>query len=215
MAEGEAEDVFEWQQEHALFPTMVFRHKVRDSEHHNEAFKAKIYALREQDGLRPKWQSADRLHHLEEFQPLVHWVQFTLPNIAKFMGWRVEAFDITAMWANVLESGEYHEIHSHPNNFLSGVYYVQSKGEDEGKRINFIGPASADRVLVPHRQAGDKRFTGEYSFAANEGVLLIFPSWLWHYVKPNRSREARISISWNIMLRGEVGAHEKLNWSRY
>jgi len=32
---------------------------------------------------------------------------------------------ITGCWANVNASGAAHRMHAHPNNFLSGVYYVQ------------------------------------------------------------------------------------------
>ena len=36
-------------------------------------------------------------------------------------------FEITGCWATVLAKGAVHKIHSHPNNFLSGVYYVQTR----------------------------------------------------------------------------------------
>ena len=35
------------------------------------------------------------------------------------------------------------------------------------------------------------------SFEIEENVLLLFPSWLKHYVNPNLSNEDRISLSFN------------------
>ena len=38
-----------------------------------------------------------------------------------------DAFEITGCWATVLAKGAVHKVHSHPNNFLSGVYYVRTR----------------------------------------------------------------------------------------
>ena len=40
-------------------------------------------------------------------------------------------------------------------------------------------------------------------FKSQVNTALIFPSWLMHWVPP--TSEDRISISWNILVRGEYG----------
>ena len=40
-----------------------------------------------------------------------------------------------------------------------------------------------------------------WSLDSSEDTLLIFPSWLDHYVEPNESDEDRISISFNVCAR--------------
>jgi hypothetical protein len=40
-------------------------------------------------------------------------------------------------------------------------------------------------------------------FDAIVGTGLIFPSWLQHWVPPTQSE--RLSVSWNVLLRGEYG----------
>ena len=40
-------------------------------------------------------------------------------------------------------------------------------------------------------------------FESSKGYGLIFPSWLQHWV--NTTDKTRISISWNILLRGDYG----------
>ena len=40
-------------------------------------------------------------------------------------------------------------------------------------------------------------------FNADNGTGLIFPSWLQHWV--TKTDKTRISISWNILLRGDYG----------
>ena len=37
-----------------------------------------------------------------------------------------QGFEITGCWANVNGPGAAHAIHHHPNNFLSGSYYVST-----------------------------------------------------------------------------------------
>ena len=41
-------------------------------------------------------------------------------------------------------------------------------------------------------------------FDATENTGFIFPSWLQHWVRTNNSKE-RISISWNILIKGHYG----------
>ena len=39
----------------------------------------------------------------------------------------IKGFNITDMWSNVLKPGETHSFHTHSNNILSGVFYVDAK----------------------------------------------------------------------------------------
>ena len=48
-------------------------------------------------------------------------------------------------------------------------------------------------------------------FDAEVGCGLIFPSWLMHWVPP--TQEERISVSWNIILRGDYGSHEEYQYA--
>ena len=41
------------------------------------------------------------------------------------------------------------------------------------------------------------------SFQPNKNLGYIFPSWLMHYVPPTTKN--RISLSWNILIRGKYG----------
>ena len=57
------------------------------------------------------------------------------------------AFEITGCWANVNAPGAAHGLHSHPNNFLSGVYYVRVPSG--GDTINFHDLRSQTGILRP------------------------------------------------------------------
>jgi uncharacterized protein (TIGR02466 family) len=97
----------------------------------------------------------------------------------------------------VLAKGATHSIHSHPNNFLSGVYYVRSgPGADT---INFHDPRRQTSIIRPPVVELTAENTDQIVVRITNGTLLMFPSYLEHSVNINMSTEERISISFNIM----------------
>ena len=39
----------------------------------------------------------------------------------------------------------------------------------------------------------------EVHYEPKAGRCIMFPSWLWHEVKPNKSNDTRISVSFNFL----------------
>jgi uncharacterized protein (TIGR02466 family) len=108
-----------------------------------------------------------------------------------------DAIEITGCWATVLAKGAMHKIHSHPNNYLSGVYYVRVQpGSDT---INFHDPRTQAHVIQPPVVELTGENTDQVVVRLTNGTLLIFPSYLEHSVDANMSKEERISVSFNIM----------------
>jgi uncharacterized protein (TIGR02466 family) len=143
------------------------------------------------------WQSEQTLHEREEFQDLTSCVTKFAKSILRFLRIGPDAFEITGCWATVLAKGATHRVHSHPNNFLSGVYYVRIQpGSDT---INFHDPRSQTRVIRPPVVELTAENTDQVVVRVTNGTLLMFPSYLEHSVDTNVSTEERISISFNIM----------------
>jgi len=143
------------------------------------------------------WQSAQTLHQLDEFQDLVSCVSNVAKSILRFLLIGQEAFEITGCWATVLAAGAIHKTHSHPNNFLSGVYYVRI--HPRADTINFHDPRSQTRIIRPPVVELTAENTDQVVVRVTNGTLLMFPSYLEHSVDSNMSTEERISISFNIM----------------
>jgi uncharacterized protein (TIGR02466 family) len=109
---------------------------------------------------------------------------------------------IHAAWACVSRMFASNNPHVHPQSTLSGVYYVDP-GPPPGSRLYFrdprpsIGFNSRDHALQP-----------------KAGLLVMFPSWLEHYVEPlpvTQGDTPRLAIAFNIRVqqrfdsaRGEV-----------
>ena len=93
--------------------------------------------------------------------------------------------------------GRAHPAHSHPNNFLSGVYYVQTQAGADA--VNFHDPRPQAAVIRPPVTALTADNTDQVVVPVKDGALLLFPSWLVHSVDANQSSKERISLSFNMM----------------
>ena len=111
---------------------------------------------------------------------------------------------------NVLAPGKEHRAHSHPNNFLSGVYYVKTRvGADT---VNFHDPRPQTRIIRPPVTELTADNTDQVVVKVKDGTLLLFPAWLEHSVDENRSVEERISVSFNLMFAGYSGSMSAPMW---
>jgi uncharacterized protein (TIGR02466 family) len=185
-----------------MFPTLLWKILVKPEL--RDAIDAKILATlgSMRRGL-PRlesghgWQSEQTLHDREEFQDLVACVGNATRSILRFLQIGHDAFEITGCWATVLAKGAAHKPHSHPNNYLSGVYYVQTHpGADT---INFHDPRNQAGVIRPPVAELTAENTDQVVVRVTNGTLLLFPSYLEHSVDANTSEEERVSISFNVM----------------
>ena len=106
--------------------------------------------------------------------------------------------DITAMWANIQKPGKHFKRHFHRNNIFSGVFYTND--EDGLPPIKFFN--SIQPQLSPTCVESNSFNSGTWTENCQKDTLLIFPAWLDHEVGINNSDRDRLSISFNVMLRG-------------
>jgi len=54
---------------------------------------------------------------------------------------------------------------------------------------------------MPNRKKGKlpPELWRQVYYMPKAGTIVMFPSWLWHEVKPNESQDIRISISFNFL----------------
>jgi uncharacterized protein (TIGR02466 family) len=198
-----------------MFPTLVWKIQLKAEFH--DAIDAKIFATLQELrrdlpelGLGQGWQSDHTLHERRELRELFACVSNVAKSILRF--WRIgyDALEITGSWATVLAKGAIHKAHSHPNNFLSGVYYVRTpQGADT---INFHDPRNQARVIRPPVVELTAENTDQVVVRLANGTLLMFPSYLEHSVDANKSEEERISVSFNIMFSSFTETLSKPLW---
>lgn len=186
-----------------MFPTFVWKAELKPDLYQgiNEKIFRKLNQLRismPELERGQAWQSDQTLHELDEFHELVSCINDTSDSVLKFLKIGCDAFRITALWANVVMPRAGHKMHSHPNNFLSGVYYVQT--DDGADTINFHDPRSQTGIIRPPVTELTAENTDQVVVKVKNGTLLVFPAWLPHSVDANTSQKVRISISFNIMI---------------
>ena len=111
-------------------------------------------------------------------------------------------------WANVNRSGHGNEFHTHPGAFWSGTYYVDDGGIGADPSLGGEFEVQDPRGVAPAMYAPNLTFAGRDGLAAGAaetlsprgGMLILFPSWLQHAVRPYRGSAARISIAFNLGL---------------
>jgi uncharacterized protein (TIGR02466 family) len=185
-----------------MFPALVWKIQIKAELH--DAMDAKILAALERIrrdlpelGAGQGWQSEQTLYEREEFRDLVACVNNAAKSVLRFLRIGYDAFEITGCWATVLAKGALHKVHSHPNNFLSGVYYIRTHpGADT---INFHDPRNQTGIIRPPVVELTAENTDQVVVRVKNGTLLVFPAYLQHSVDANTSEKERISISFNIM----------------
>ena len=186
----------------SMFTTLVWKLRLKAELH--EALDAKILKVLEElrrdiPTLTPGkgWQSVQTLHEREEFRDLVSSIDYAAKGVLRFLKIGYDAFEITGCWATVLAQGAAHRAHCHPNNFLSGAYYVRTyPGADT---IHFHDPRIQTCIIRPPVTELTNENTDQVVVQVKNGTLLLFPSYLQHSVDANLSEQERISISFNIM----------------
>ena len=99
-------------------------------------------------------------------------------------------------WMNVNPVGTYNAPHTHPGAHWSGVYYVSQPDveDDNAGRIEFLDPRSD---LPNWRILNARAFNPKRSLKPQPGEMILFPSYLVHWVYPNVADSERISIAFN------------------
>lgn len=190
-----------------LFPTHVFSFKgqeVNDKEM-LEYFEKEV---KKESGKKSlNWQSSPNLHKNKIFESLVNNIMEATKQACDAIKLDTSyKLEITNMWGNILQQNECHPPHTHSNNVWSGTYYI-TQSPTQSSIQYFIGQHQS-QVLLPRVSEQNLDNGNLIGFPSEKGRGYVFPSWLTHWVPPHPDKEARVSVAWNIILRGEYG-HEK------
>lgn len=142
-------------------------------------------------------QTDNDLHTFEAFVDLTERISAAVEGVLRFLDVDYEGFEITGCWANINPPGGINTPHTHPNNYLSGVYYVQTAAGADS--IFFSDPRPQAGMILPRMKRENAYSGNEAIVEAKVGRMIVFPSWLVHGVPANRSGQDRVSFSFNAM----------------
>ena len=199
-----------------LFPTPILKASPPESDALNEALVAAIKQQRETSpGIDRSniggWHSSTDMtdwggepaRGLAEFavnEVGPHMIDVASHGKRKF-DWGVE------MWANINSPGHANQLHCHPGSYWSGVYYPDPGGaEKRGGELLLEDPRyPMAHMTVPDlllRMPDREPMYSQFAIRPEAGLLVLFPSWLRHSVRPHVGSRERISVAINLSLVG-------------
>lgn len=201
-----------------LFPTTVITSMIiRDSKakKHNEKLKELMLELEEEDdgcklNLHGGYRSKDGF--LDRPEPSITWlkseIRMKTMQLLNMAHSNHTQFVVTG-WGAVLRAEHAQSVHVHPMAIYAGVYYVAAPKEileqvgplNSGGCLRFVDPRAGAAMVQVVRGKNLYGDTFEVCPGAEGGLLVLFPSWLMHEVKPMPPsyKGPRISISFNIV----------------
>jgi uncharacterized protein (TIGR02466 family) len=152
------------------------------------------------------WTSANKNILDSNFSDIRNFIQEHINNYVKDIVSPEESIDvyITQSWINVTKPKESHHQHTHPNSFISGVFYFSV----EHLVDSIIFSKKHDREFLFPTKSPNQFNSSNYFLKLTNGDLVIFPSNLPHHVENTISEAPRISLSFNTFIKGQIGNNE-------
>jgi uncharacterized protein (TIGR02466 family) len=113
---------------------------------------------------------------------------------------------ITQSWLNYTETNQYHHKHEHPNSLVSGVFYINC--DEKFDKIKFFN----NKYKPIKLEVKDWNLWNSESwwFSVKTGDVILFPSSLTHMVETKEGTNTRISLAFNVFIKGKVGNNNNL-----
>ena len=146
-------------------------------------------------------------------KPLADWILKSMQEYSEeVLGWD-EKLQFSQTWLTYKLPGQKHEVHTHPNSLLAGVFYYEVY--DNYPAIEFHTPViSLGRsTLQPKlKNPNNSKYLKESaSFSPQNNNLIIFPSNLPHSVPVNNSKQIRKALGINTLPVKTIGNKRSLN----
>jgi uncharacterized protein (TIGR02466 family) len=113
---------------------------------------------------------------------------------------------ITQSWLNYTEQDQFHHEHSHANSYLSGVYYIEANKEIDN--ITFLKPNAYATISPSFIEYNTFNLSG-WQLPVETQDIVLFPSFLAHKVITKKENNKRISLAFNIFIKGEIGTQKE------
>ena len=185
-----------------IFPTTIFSVKINNHQEFNKPLLKEIYKHKKNNKSYSKsnvggFHSSIDIHKNKAFNKLSEFILDTMNEIVEndynfelYKNQNIRVKEIEAMWYMINNKNHYNSKHIHPNTWISGAYYLKIPTKESSKLL------FEDPVRV--RGYTDECSYNIYAHGIEEGVLVLFPGWLYHEVPVNTSDKDRVVISFNI-----------------
>jgi uncharacterized protein (TIGR02466 family) len=113
---------------------------------------------------------------------------------------------ITQSWLNYTETTQYHHTHEHPNSIISGVLYINA--EENNDMIKFYNNYYETIKIQPKEY--NIYNSKSWWLPVKTGQLILFPSSTTHSVEVKKGNNTRVSLAFNVFVKGALGDNKEL-----
>ena len=186
------------------FPTPIYIKEIPNAGELNHHLEKNILQWQKED---PKgvsktnvngWHSTTDMNKKHEYDPLSKEL-FAMQEEIFEKEYLTQKPVLGNMWANINYPGGFNRPHLHPNALFSGVYWI--KAPEKSGSLMLYEPRPGVHTTMPNRKKGKlpPQLWREIHYTPKAGMMVMFPAWLWHEVRPNQSNDIRISVSFNFL----------------
>lgn len=181
----------------------------RDIESFNQQLLAKLHSLHTcnqhplQQSLRQGTQTDNHLFHrkdaiLKQLQQQIsvavsQYIQMLPEDIEHpFLKRQTMQFKYSGSWSVRLRQQGFHRNHYHGDGWISGCYYVHIPGAVNKSGSGWIkfGQPELGRHIISE---------ADYLVKPKEGMLVLFPSMMWHGTEPFNDEHYRVTVAFDIV----------------
>ena len=166
-----------------------------------------------------KYRPPKEGHYLSETISLLE--NKTLASLKKFIIEKAEEYTrnvleikdqiyLTQSWSTINPTNAFHPLHTHPNTFISIVYYAQCKSgalqfQLDSSSISecFNFDYTIDKFNIYNSQL--------WTLLTKTGDMVLFPGHIHHSTLPNKSSESRIIVGANFFIKGKIGSKKAIS----
>jgi len=114
---------------------------------------------------------------------------------------------ITQSWLNYTKSDQFHHKHNHPNSLVSGIFYISADKKVDS--VTFYKGYLDSRIKLSRIKLDITKYnifnSSSCTFPVETGNILLFRSSLVHGVGKKKGNNIRISLSFNVFIKGTIG----------
>ena len=190
-----------------LFPVPLYRfdHQLLDNERDDivnlflniEKFDQTRITDKYPAGSYTSFHSKESILERDQLKTIKSFIETSVNQAHYSIGLSGDLF-FTKSWFSINRKYSFHEQHHHCPNIWSGVYYL--KAEHDDATISFVNKHLIDTGW-PYQ--ANKTINTDYNSnqtvcRVQTGMLLIFPSYLYHKVDQHMTENERINIAFNM-----------------
>lgn len=185
------------------FPTSIYVQKNMLPDSMNYDISQYILELQEKvpsggDDWEGKTYTTHDVHDIKQdkiFHELINQITEHVVEFTKAHG-STETYKCQHAWANVASNGNFQEYHTHDGSVFSAVYYP--KVPEGSGCIMFEDPKAPDMLPIGNIKERNHLSFHKIGYEVEEGMLLIFRSYMRHAVRAGKNKEPRISLALNF-----------------